>query len=267
MAKRLAHHCLFCHNTKLTREHVIPDWIQEIIPKTTDSKQKFTINQSLPSKEPPHRRPRHSHSRVLQGHPISRKIKAVCEHCNTGWMSVLEDELKQRLTALVLGEKLTLSCWDQRRVATWAVKTAMTAEFLDPDSAAIAFCEREYLKLHREPPKAFFVWAGHYDGMRHSADLHHHSTHLSIGPPTTAETSMPPNAQTTLIGLGRLFLQISSSSLAGIKFHLQDETVSNLRSLWPPGDSDLIWPPATSLSDDDIRIIISGINATFSETI
>lgn len=160
-----------------------------------------------------------------------------------------------------------LSHWDQRRLATWAAKTAMTAEFLDPKSAAITFDEREYLKLHREPPKAFFVWAGHYSGNRHSADLHHHSVRLSFGAPDTAEIGMPPNAQTTLIGLGRLFFQISSSSLAGIKFHLKDETVSSLRPLWPPGNSDLNWPPETSITDDDIRIIIMGLKAAFSETI
>jgi hypothetical protein len=140
----------------------------------------------------------------------------------------------------------------------------MTAEFIHPKSAAITFEEREYLRLHREPAETFNVWAGHYGGLRYTTAFHHHSALLSSGTPTSAETMMPPNTQATIFRLGKLFLQISSSSLAGIKFDLKNEGADKLRRIWPPAVTDLQWPAAPSLSDGDINNILAVTDAAFS---
>ena len=50
---------------------------------------------------------------------------------------MLETELKPTLTDLILGKPLALNHWEQRRLATWAVKTAMTAAIIHPSDAAI----------------------------------------------------------------------------------------------------------------------------------
>ncbi len=266
MTKRPRVRCIFCRGDQLTREHIIPDWIREIIPKKPYHGHAFALNASLTSRATRGRALRHKSVRRHQGHPISRKVRVVCRRCNIGWLSDLEDELKPQIKALVLGETVALTPWDQRRLATWAAKTSMTAEFIHPETAAVTFDEREYLRLHREPPRAFNVWAGHYEGSRYTTDLHHHSVRMSVRTPTPPETLVPRNTQTTIIGLGKLFLQISSSSLAGLEFNLQDERSSNLRRIWPPVAADLPWPPATSLSDEDINIIHMGLHAAFAET-
>ncbi len=172
MAKKRSLRCIFCLGYRLSHEHVIPDWIRKIIPKKPHHGSRLRVTSSGPSNVPPNRRPRLQRSRDRQGHPISKKVRVVCETCNTGWLSALEGELKPRIKALVLGEESILTQWDQRRLATWAAKTAMTAEFIHPESAAIAFEEREYLRLHREPPIAFNIWMAHYDGSQHTTALH-----------------------------------------------------------------------------------------------
>ena len=267
MAKKPQLRCIFCNGSALTREHVIPDWIREIIPKKPYHGHAFALNTTLPSRAPRARRLRHKSIRRHQGHPISRKVRAVCRRCNTGWLSNLENELKPQIKALVLGEALNLTPWDQRRLSTWAAKTSMTAEFIHPKTAAVTFEEREHLRLHREPPRAFNVWAGHYVGSRYTTDLHHHSVHLSVRTPTSPKTGVAPNTQATIIGLGRLFLQISSSSFHGLQMNLKDEATSNLRRIWPPRGANLSWPPARSLTDQDIDIILMGLDAGFGETI
>lgn len=268
MTKRPRIRCIFClGHENISREHVIPDWVRQIIPKKPHHGQYFILTQSVRSKLPPGLRPRHRSARVRQGHPISRKIKAVCKSCNTGWLSNLEEELKPRLRALILGEVLTLTPWDQRRLATWATKTAMTAEMLHPKSAAVTFREREYLRLHREPPKEFNVWVGHYGGSQYTTNLHHHSNHISTGTPTPPKAAVAPNTQATIINLGRLFLQIASSSFRGLQLKLKDEATSNLRRIWPPREGNLSWPPAIPLTDQDIDIILMGLDAEFGETI
>ena len=261
MARKPPLRCIFCRGSILTREHIIPDWIQEIIPKKPQHGHLFTTRSKAAAG-----RGRLKTSRLRQGHPISRKVRVVCVRCNNGWLSSLEDELKPQIKALVLGEAITLTPWDQRRLATWAAKTSMTAEFIHPKSAAITFEEREYLRLHREPVETFNVWAGHYGGSRHRTALHHHSVQLSVGTPTSTETMVPPNTQATIIGLGELFLQISSSSFAGVIFKLKNEGVSKMRRIWPPAVTDLQWPPVASLGDEDINIILAAIDAAFSDT-
>ncbi len=99
MATKQPKLCIFCHGATLTREHVIPDWIQEIIPKEDDHRHLFTTFLKIPLV----RRARLKTSHLRQGHPISRKVRVVCKRCNSGWLSILEDELKPRIKALVLG--------------------------------------------------------------------------------------------------------------------------------------------------------------------
>ncbi len=133
MTKRPRVRCIFCLGYEnISREHVVPDWVRQIIPKKPHHGQKFILTQSIQSNLPPRLRPRHQSARVRQGHPISRKVKAVCERCNTGWLSNLEDELKPQLRALILGEVLDLTPWDQRRLATSAADTVPESVMPEP---------------------------------------------------------------------------------------------------------------------------------------
>lgn len=51
---------------------------------------------------------------------------AVCNGCNTGWMSDLEVQTKPILSRLIMGQRATLTVDEQEVLATWAVKTALT---------------------------------------------------------------------------------------------------------------------------------------------
>ena len=105
--------CIFCRGTGLTNEHVIPDWVKQLIPRRKRAGNLFTLTDHAA-----HRRSR----KVRQGSPTTRKVRFVCGTCNHGWLSGLEDELKSTLTELILGDPVTLTNWKQRRLDTWAVK-------------------------------------------------------------------------------------------------------------------------------------------------
>jgi hypothetical protein len=63
---------------------------------------------------------------------LNLRTRRVCESCNTGWMSKLEQQAKPHLIALdhaaKEGEQLNLSPSDALTVARWALKTAITNE-------------------------------------------------------------------------------------------------------------------------------------------
>lgn len=264
MTKRPRVRCIFCRGSPLTLEHILPDWMREIIPRTPDQKHNFITA----TKNPDVSQERIETSDLRQGHPLSKKVRVVCKSCNTGWLSDFEDELKPKIKPLILGGKSILTPWDQRRVATWAAKTSMTMEFIHPETAAITFGEREYLRLHREPKKTFNVWIGRYKGIRHKFAYHHHSLLFESGSPTPTETMVPPNTQATVIRAGGLFLHVTSSSAPGVTFDLKNETPGSrgdeLRRIWPSPSGDLNWLAAPALSDSDINNFLALLEAAFT---
>jgi hypothetical protein len=203
--------------------------------------------------------------KVRRGSPITRKVRVVCRTCNTGWLSDLEEELKPTLTKLIYGDSFSLSPWTQKRLATWAVKTAMTAEFLHPPTAAISFDLREHLRLHREPHPEFDVWIGCYRGSMMLLGMEHHSGEFVILAPGAKPTGIP-NAQATIIGLGHLYLQIAYTPVEGARFDYHDKTSEVLPRIWPPKSDDLVWPPLP-LDDEKVDLLVKGVHLAFKDTI
>jgi hypothetical protein len=76
--------------------------------------------------------------------------RAICQDCNTGWMSRLESEAKGILSPLVTGTATTLSAADQRTAAVWAVKTALCFEAARPAGVRAPFHAQLALQLYRE---------------------------------------------------------------------------------------------------------------------
>jgi hypothetical protein len=97
--------CAFCRATEVTDEHVWPKWISGQL----RGHRGFTM-------ATPHG-PRKMRSLDITA--------PVCVTCNNRWLSVLEKDVQPVLGPLIYGEERTLSPDEQRRLATWVVKTAL----------------------------------------------------------------------------------------------------------------------------------------------
>ena len=69
--------CLFCDKTKLTKEHLWPDWIVQMFPKNVP----YTAGRASPEMRLFHEWPTNS---------LKQTARIVCKQCNTGWMSEIE---------------------------------------------------------------------------------------------------------------------------------------------------------------------------------
>jgi hypothetical protein len=143
MPRRPPGRCIFCGGFGLTKEHVLPDWLRSIFPRSpADTHTVGTVDWiNLPTVGPiplPGRSQR-------QGQAGSKKVKVVCKSCNTGWLSAMEEATKPILSALVQGTACALTITQQRALAIWITKTTMTAEFLVPKQITIKQAERENL--------------------------------------------------------------------------------------------------------------------------
>jgi hypothetical protein len=96
-----------------------------------------------------------------KGDARSRKLKVVCEGCNTGWMSDLQTLTKPVLLPLLLGERKNLSQRKQTVLATWESMFAMVYESSSteyPKEKAITELQRQTFKKEKMPPKNWMVW-------------------------------------------------------------------------------------------------------------
>jgi hypothetical protein len=137
--------CGFCESKsrKITNEHIYAEWIGVV----------------LGSKEPG-MNVRHSMKRDEREGPtwlasvLDHKVRMACDRCNNGWMHDLEEHVRSVATPMILGQRIALDLKAHVAVATWAVKTAMVAEFAKKDSRYFTQAERrdlmDALSYHRK---------------------------------------------------------------------------------------------------------------------
>jgi len=112
--------CVFCGTTngKLTCEHVIPKWAR----RSFDIKGPVTV----------HAREVGLGERRRVGAMQALNITledAICEDCNSVWLSRLERRVKPVLAPMAVSARsATLSPASQKLLATWAVKTVLLLE-------------------------------------------------------------------------------------------------------------------------------------------
>ena len=64
--------------------------------------------------------------RRLGAKPVAYKLPEVCDTCNRGWMSRLEEVSKNVMMGFVEGRGKVLDPFDQLYISMWAVKTCLT---------------------------------------------------------------------------------------------------------------------------------------------
>lgn len=145
--------CAFCGTRKkLTREHVWPQWAARLLEQYGP----FLVTRGAGQWEAP---------------KVDVKARAVCEECNSGWMSRLEERTAPILSQLILTEpipgatKATLTVEEQITLATWAAKTILTLEFVNPQRI-IPDGEYRQFYLHKRPMGVLSIWLAAYKGGR-----------------------------------------------------------------------------------------------------
>ena len=101
--------CIFCRGTGLTKEHVLPDWLRVIFPRSATDTHTFgsydwpcIIGHAVPIQN----------TRSAQGQIGSKKVRVVCRACNNGWLSQLEAAVQPILSDLISGYARTLTVAD-----------------------------------------------------------------------------------------------------------------------------------------------------------
>lgn len=139
----MARACLFCGGRPVTREHVLPTWIYD------------TLGVEGPITHTLGTRPTRTSS------VFDLVLRAVCEPCNTGWLSALEGRAKATLTPAVTGNHTTWTADEQQLVTVWGIKTALLLELAERHIRGHGFAPPEHFRSifdTRMPPPMSMCW-------------------------------------------------------------------------------------------------------------
>lgn len=140
--------CIFCGRYgPITNEDAIPTWLMTMISPAAFSWGKTRDDW------------RKNMRRAPNGYRL--KLPALCERCNTAWLGPVERRAKPKLSAWMAGLMSPMTQEDQRLLAFWAVKTAMTVQIAHPQAKPVIplLQYRELHKARTHPPAGFYVWA------------------------------------------------------------------------------------------------------------
>ncbi len=146
--------CVFCKKeVKLTKEHVLPNWLCSLYP--TDE---MVINEFTGASQS------QWNSKIFQ-----HTAKVVCESCNGGWMSKLEKDIKPLLTKMLNLEPLLIQKAEQELLAFWAQKTFLMLNKAIPNGLKItqdAYDDVYNLKSSSKKILVNLGWRANFQGTK-----------------------------------------------------------------------------------------------------
>lgn len=152
--------CVFCGAPADSQEHVWPNWAA---PMLADQGPLPHLHQIIQEGRP-------NEERRYSKDAYSVTVGVVCERCNNGWMSALEERAKPYLETMLRGRGRELHEGGLRTLAAWALKTSMMVEHMHGAKRHI-IPRDEYAQLYEdgEPSERVRIWMATYEGTNAAA--------------------------------------------------------------------------------------------------
>ncbi|GLJ00973.1 hypothetical protein [Bacillus sp. YKCMOAS1] len=143
--------CLFCGNSNLTREHIFAQWLLDElnIRKIKMGMQHTTFYGSTISRRP------------LTPNTLINGL--ICQECNNGWLSQIENKVKPILTAILKYPNSNLSTFLKEQhelLSIWSLKTAMILNHASNFHKIVPKRHFKYIYKHRKIPENITVLMG-----------------------------------------------------------------------------------------------------------
>lgn len=194
----------------------------------------------------------HEPHEQLVGESI-QKVGSVCDQCNNGWMSRLEEQVKPILKPMMLGNAVTLTVQQQERITTWMTKCAVMYESMATGEVFYNGLGRHHFCKTRSPLDSTAVWLGQYTGgIRIIADYRLLSRQQNPG------GSVKILVLTLVVG--KLALQLTTARGTDLIPNIElptmvlENTQDLLVQVWPWSLLGVKWPPPCSFDDEFKRI-------------
>ena len=243
--------CVFCGlDRKPSKEHIYPDWLRQClgaVGKTETVRSEFGVEQAA--------WPTTGLTWILP-----RKI---CRKCNSGWMSRLEDRVKEWICPIALGQRIELSPGVLQVIATWASLKAVLFALRQRPTGLLGSPPQSnlnWLYTHRlsppKPPPGTQVWIAMIDPASVARS--------PLAGSNTVTGSPDIDGHMVTIAVGYLVLQVvgqdfrepdnlspTGQPLASVE--RPDWLLSFVRAIWPRRADVVRWPLPYRIKGSDWR--------------
>lgn len=229
----MATDCAFCGAKPTTREHILPKWLQKYFPDKVVE-----------------------HSRSSGGAPVnvwdagafSATSRTACASCNNGWMSRLESHAEPLISAMALGQRISLDPFLQPVVAAWAYKTVLVFETSQAtDTPRLSENDYKDVRSAMLPPSEVSVYVGKYH-WEQNGYVGRFVSRVDRNHPTSTgeETELTIYKATLTVGTALFniaFAWMADGSRRTVNMAFPVRAEDRLRRIWPLSYS-FDWPPA-----------------------
>jgi hypothetical protein len=247
--------CIFCGDlAMLTSEHVWGEWIKKYVSPTMNKHGSAHVYV---------RRPGEPDAPIITrkaGDPVMTQVEEVCEKCNTGFLSQIQNRAKPYLLPLFEGKPSRLDEAAQSIIASWIAMTTMTASYSirGRERIAISQSDRDWLRSTLTAPKDWRIWIGHCEEWARKEQWVHVTLPIFDSeniPETVTDNDRLPNTQTTAFKIGKLYAFSMScpfpTTLFGWDWRTYPRAILFLHEIWPRAEGRVVaWPFARMATRD-----------------
>jgi hypothetical protein len=251
--------CLFCGlQGSPSTEHVIPLWVKRCFKPQGPITLTFSDGDQATS--------------TLQQRYLTVTLEEmVCEACNNGWMSRLENKVAPFLGEMIRNvARQSLDRDQQQLLATWACKTVLLLEYAlaqrhgpRRSQAGYAATEAEFAWLFKNqaPPPRAQVWLGAFDA-KNTIFLKQDPRNLVLTREGVRNSDeIPCHLTTTSIGFAAFQVYSIDYVAADLAGRAQFEVAppealkDRLSCIWPINTAPVSWPPPLYFSSEQFETI------------
>jgi hypothetical protein len=236
--------CIFCGGGPLTGEHLLPDWLREVLPFEDLIVQLRQIGRDESDR----------HEREKR--PFREKTRFVCQRCNNGWMSALEAASRPVLERAIRNVPCILTDRDQVIAATWAFKTCLVFQATQTPAGPMAPpLHFLYVRRDRTPPPQAAIWIGsHYRARHDPINSVYLQRPLTLAPPHDKLVEDRPFAYLCFLAIGGLsFVVVAHRQRNRVHITCEQPFADALDQIWPDPSGALRWPPRLMMDSDLIE--------------
>lgn len=228
--------CIFCGSGSLSKEHIWPNWANALLTPTTPVNRIETRLALSPGEDSP----REIYRRDIPEQTIEKQLRIVCEPCNNGWMSGIENACRDLITLLIEGKPIKLDVISQRLIATWAVLKLMICEQNDPTNIVTTQEMRTAFMNNRTMPSRLRVYIARCGQGGWQSSLWRHAD--TIGRPDQPRPD-GINVQAMTLGIGQLLIHVVHSTTDVFEPVLEHGNSGLVEQIWPTTKAIIDWPP------------------------
>lgn len=230
--------CEWCGRRPLTREHLIPRWLRDLLHARWGDE--FGLDISIEVSNEHGVTGGRSHAAPLP----EMVVKAVCTNCNSGWMAELESAVRPVLSRMVTGESVHLDERAQADLARWAAKTAILVGHYLPGLTVLDGAERRDLASLGQAPLGFHIRLAHLDAIEGMPLNLLASNHVARRPGDPVSVD-EPNSFSVTLAIGHLVVAVIGGP--GMRnYERWAEGGALPLMIWPPTIGGISWPPTGS---------------------